>query len=72
MLAPHTIKDLKPEDFKSYEQAKEFFDKQSDSVKEIVRLQEGTDDVEKMFRLIGATQDIVMKAKTRTDKVFGG
>lgn len=60
---------LKLDDFRSIEEAQLYFDNLPCDAQELIRLQEGANDIEKLFGMIGWTQDVKVKVQDMKNKV---
>jgi hypothetical protein len=60
---------LRLDDFRSIEEAQLYFDKLPCDAQELIRLQKGTNDIEKLFGMIGLAQDVKVKVQDMKNKV---
>lgn len=60
---------LRLDDFRSIEEAQSYFDNLPCDAQEFIRLQEGTNDIEKLFGMIGLAQDVKVKVQDMKNKV---
>ncbi len=59
---------LRLDDFRSIEEAQLYFDKLPCEAQEFIRLQKGTNDIEKLFEMIGLAQGMKEKVQHMKNK----